>query len=197
MAPEAAPERIRAVVAEVFAGEEFNSRPANGILEFLVRWLNEILLWLGSLHAVSPALYWLLLIGCLALLAGLVAHIVWTVRSVFVFKEAVLRTADHRERIRLSREFAADADRLSAAGQFTEAIRCLFLSLVYRFDESGRIGFRKGFTNREYLHLFEKEHGMREDLEFFVVTLDEYWYGQRPADRDQFDRCRRLFDKWS
>ena len=50
-------------------------------------------------------------------------------------------------------------------------------------------------TNREYLQLLGEDLPVRGQLAVFVDTLDEHWYGQRPADRSQFERCEALYDR--
>jgi hypothetical protein len=134
-----------------------------------------------------------LLVSLVLLLALLVGHIAWTVRRMF---SAGARAAANEEekRARLSRTYWEEAQRQAAQGEYTEAIRYLFLSLVYRFDERGRVSFQKAYTNREYLTLFADRPPVHADLKVFVDTLDDYWYGQRPTGSQQYEACRALYD---
>jgi hypothetical protein len=99
------------------------------------------------------------------------------------------------ERARLSQACRQEACDRAAAGDFTEAIRFLFLSLVYRFDEEGRVLFQQAYTNREYPGLFDDRPQVNQDLRVFVDVLDANWYGQQPTDRRRYEECLALYDR--
>jgi hypothetical protein len=180
---------------EIFTRPEF-APPEPAAWE---RWIKELLTsfaaWLAGLHGRSPALFWVLLVGCVVLLLLLLTHIIWTLHRVWYASARPLRESAAKERRRLSQRFRAEADLHAAAGDYTEAIRCLFLALVYRFDESGRIDFRSAYTNREYLALCAGRPDVQAGLREFVDTLDENWYGQHPSAPGQFERSRALYDE--
>ena len=186
---------IRRRLEEVFAGPEFSASGLNW-----ERWLADLFVrffgWLGGLRAASPVLFWVILLGCCALLVLLVGHITWTVRRVFAARPRrrgeEAEAADRRQRLSLA--YREEARRAADGGEFTEAIRFLFLSLVYRFDESGRVNFRRAYTNREYLALFADRPEVGSGLAVFVDTLDDYWYAQRPTDRGRYETCLALYE---
>src|SRR5439155_22300924 len=99
------------------------------------------------------------------------------------------------KRGRLSLAYHEEARRRARQREFTEAIRFLFLSLVYRFDESGRIGFQRAATNREYLALFAERPRVQAELKVFVDTLDDHWYGQQPTNERQYESCLALYEQ--
>jgi hypothetical protein len=192
VAPSPPPEQIRRQVDDIFARPEF--APAAREPGWLLRHLAELFRWLGSLHNESAVLFWLILIGCLALLALLVGHIIYTLWRAFSYDAGGRRGArEAARRLRLSADLHAEALRRAEQGDYTEAVRHLFLSLVHRFDEAGRATLRKAATNHEYLDLLDPQLPVREELAVFVEALDEHWYGQRPADRPQFDHCLALY----
>lgn len=191
-----APDQIRRTAEEVFSRPEFD--PNAGTPNWLVRALAEVFRWLGSLFTVNPVLFWVLLVGCILILVLMVAYAIASLGWGFDFGSAAAKrraAAAAAERRRRSAEFRAEATTAAGRGDFTEAIRCLFLSLVHRLDEQGRIGFQKARTNREYLGLLEAEPSVRRELTVFVDTLDDHWYGQRPAARDRFDDCQIRYDR--
>ena len=151
------PEGIRRAADGVFQRPEFGEFRGRQPTSWFVRQVREFFAWLGSLHAISPGLFWLLLIGCLVALVALIAVIVFQVLSVFSMagRRAGNAAARDARRLHLSGGYRDEADRRAAAGDYTEAIRHLFLSLVYRFDERGRVSFQKAYTNREYLDLLD------------------------------------------
>jgi hypothetical protein len=193
--PGAAPARpgegeVRDELERIFDRPEFRRRPL-----FNWEWLERLLAWLASLHSEQPALFWLILIGCLVLLALLLGHIVWTVWSAFSWRPRLGDDAPAAaERRRESARLGAAAEERARAGDFTEAIRLLFLSLLYAFDESGRLRLQPSLTNREYLGLFEGRPAVRRELGVFVDVLDANWYGQRPTSGAQYEECRTLYD---
>lgn len=185
------PAAVRDAATEVFARPEFRpGGPPPDWLVLLVRPLAEFFAWLGTLYTGAPLLFWVLLVGCVLALVGMVALITYQVRAAFAGGGGRAAAA-RAERVRRSAEYRAEADRRAAAGDYTEAVRFLFLSLVYRLDERGRVGFRTAYTNREYLALV----GDRAELRVMVDVLDDHWYGQTPCGRDRYDACRAVYDR--
>lgn len=195
-APQPAEDVIRDKLHEVLSRPEFSSPTRPAWLEWLIQRLLEFLSCLSSLRTTSPGLFWLLLTGTLLMLAVLLGNIFWTVRRA-VYRRGRLgreETAEER-RGRLSQSYEAEARRRAAAADFTEAIRYLFLALVYRFDEKGRVSFQQACTNREYLDLFADRPSIHGRLRVFVDTLDDYWYGQQPTDSWQYEDCLVLYQE--
>lgn len=194
--PDDSPDQIRRVVAEVYARPEFGPERAEQPTNWFYELIHAFFTWLASLHAAAPFLFWVILVGCLLLLLGLIVYVGWTTRHVFGMSRRVAaerKAAQLRQRLSLG--YWAEAQARAAAGEFTEAIRYLFLSLVYRFDEEGRISFQQAYTNHEYLGLFTDRPAVREPLNVFVTTLDDFWYGQRSTDRGHYDQCLTLYQQ--
>lgn len=185
---------VRETRAEVFNRPEFKSGAVKD--NWLLRILRDFFGWLNSLYDTARWLFWLLLISCLVLLALIVFHIVYSVRKAFGSN----RTRDdksggHAARILLSTGYRQEADRRAAAGDYTEAVRFLFLSLVCRFDEQGRVSLHKAYTNREYLRLLGDQTPARAALRVLVDTLDDHWYGQRVCERQQYEECLAIYER--
>jgi hypothetical protein len=192
-APHPDGEAIHQHLQRVLSRPEF--RPGSD-LSWLPRALAGVFAWLGSLYGTAPVLFWLLLIGCVLLLGLVVFHLGWTIRRMLAVAPAEgagARTA--AERARLSQAYRQEALERAGHGEFTEAIRFLFLSLVYRFDEEGRLLFQQACTNREYLALFADRPQVDQDLRVFVDVLDANWYGQRPTERQRYEECLALYDR--
>jgi hypothetical protein len=98
------------------------------------------------------------------------------------------------QRAWLSENYRAQAEYLAETGDYIEAIRFLFLALVYRFDESGKVSFHKEYTNREYLDLLDDRRNVR-DLKRIVDILDDHWYGQQPCGRKEYEDCLRVYER--
>ncbi len=189
------PELVREKAAGVFERPEFqSSAPSQG--NWFSRQLIAFFRWLGSLHENSPPLFWLILIGCIVALVAIIVLIVFQIRSVFATQDRANPTGTpDKERVRRSAGFRQEATRRAALGDYTEAVRFLFLSLVYLYDERGRVSFQKEYTNREYLDLLGGRLPIRAALQVLVDTLDDHWYGQRPCLRDQYVTCTAVYDR--
>jgi hypothetical protein len=162
--------------------------------DVLGRLLRGFLEWLGSLRDRSPFAYWLLLVLGGALVGLLVFFVARRVRRVFTVGEGRgSPPADEQRRRQLSRAWRDEAGRRAERGEFTEAVRCLFLSLVHRLDETGQVLFRQSHTNREYLRLFDDRPALASSLREFVDVLDDHWYGQRPTDEPLYRHCLGLY----
>lgn len=190
--PEPSEATIRQKLVEILARPEFSPDPRQDWLGALVQ---GFFAWLAGLHESNVVLFWLILVGCVVLLLILVGHVGWTVSRVFSAggQRPDPETAEAK-RQRLSLAHWEEALRRAQQREFTEAIRFLFLSLVYRFDESGRVGFQQAATNREYLASLADRPRVQADLKVFVDTLDDHWYGQHPTEERQYQSCLALYE---
>jgi hypothetical protein len=185
-----APEQIHHELDRVFARPEFSQTIPNLVLRLL-----QFIAWLGSLADDQPALFWLILIGCVVLLVLLVGHLTWTLWRAFSYRAPARQGAlDEQQRRRLAERYRAEAEERARAGEYTEAIRLLFLSLVHAFDESGRLLFRPALTNQEYLQFFADRPAVAERLRVLVDVLDANWYGQHPTDEARYGECLALYE---
>jgi uncharacterized protein DUF4129 len=81
----------------------------------------------------------------------------------------------------------------SAAGDYREALRYLFLSTLLALRERGALELRPSTTNREYITALRAESGDRTSwaaLSDLVDTFDRVWYGHAPISAAQYERCR-------
>lgn len=183
---------IRRKAAEVFDRPEFN--PDTSWMDF-GKWLAQFFGWLANLGATAPFIYWSLLIACVVAFILLLAYIVRTLVKSASISAMGLAGASRAERMRRSAAHFSQAGECAKTGDYTEAIRHLFLALVFRFDEAGRVVLRPGATNREYLHLLNDNLPERRELGSFVDFLDEFWYAQRPTDRMQYERSLSVYQR--
>jgi hypothetical protein len=191
-------DEIRHQLHDILARPEYSIKPRENLLLRLLETIGDALGWLYGLRHENPALFWVLIVGCTTLLLLVAAHLVWTLRRILFARAGSPGSAETEEkRQRLSQACWEEAGRRATKRDFTEAIRFLFLALVYRFDESGRVLFQQAATNREYLALFADRPQLQAQLKVFVDTLDEYWYGQHPTQEQQYQDCLALYGRVS
>ncbi|MFO0809515.1 MAG: DUF4129 domain-containing protein [Gemmataceae bacterium] len=187
------PDQVRRAVDEVFKRPEFGEQVNWWLIA--LKPLIAFFRWLGTLSSVDPILFWVIFIGSLLLLVLMILLIVFQLRSAFATSSRRPGAkAAAAERARRSAECRALATDCAARGDYTEAVRQLFLSLVYLYDEKGRINFRQAYTNREYLGLLDDQRDARAGLQLFVDALDDHWYGQSPTDRSLYEACRVRYE---
>jgi hypothetical protein len=188
------PGAIRETRDAVFQRPEFRDTSSRD--NWLLRTLREFFQWLGTLHEASPVLFAILVTVCIVLLVMLVVHIVRQVARAFaIVRKAAPDEAERARRRILSETCHEEAMRFAAEQEFTEAIRHLFLALVYRFDERGRVSLHKAYTNREYLDLLDDRTPARDAMRTMVDLLDIHWYGQSRCDAEQYRACLRDYER--
>ena len=183
---------IRRKAAEVFDRAEF--KPDDSWITF-GKWLGQFFGWLGRLGSTAPFVFWGLLIACIIIFVMLLVHIIRTMVRSGSLNVGGLGGASRTERLRRSAAHFSQAGDCANAGDYTEAIRHLFLSLVFRFDEAGRMVLRPGATNREYLRLLNDKLPERREIGGLVDFLDDYWYAKRASDKAQYDRSLDVYER--
>src|SRR5262249_50318099 len=161
----------------VYARPEFQPPPPSDLL-WLAEAIARLFAWLGNLPDTNPVLAWILITVCIFLLVLLLGHIIWTIWAVFSVDHRPRSQAALAEQRRQSERYRQEALAEAGEGRYTAAIRLLFLSLVYAFEERGTLLFRPALTNREYLAVVGNRPALRRGLAVFVQLLDDNWYGE-------------------
>lgn len=187
-------DRIRDELREIYERDEFKREKREP--SALERGLQQIFRWFGSLHGSAPLVFWLLIVVIILLLVLLFSYLGVVIRrSVYVRRDSAEDSQHDARRRQLSAGLRAEADEHARTGDYTAAVRCLFLSLVYAFDESGRLHFEPSLTNREYLHGLLRRPEQETALRVFVDVLDDNWYGQHSTTAEQYQKCLALYEK--
>lgn len=178
----------------------------------LPEWLDRLADWLGSLFGRggdrdaaerSPSFGvpgWLLLAMPAAILVAAL---------VFVGR-AMLRTAQEKK---VDREEEASplfgpgaapgemspalywqrAQELADRRDYKGAIRQLLLAAMSTLERRGLVRFRKGLTNRDYLHAARGPS--RASLDVVVRQFEHVYFGRREATSEGYSECRRQMEK--
>lgn len=117
----------------------------------------------------------------------------------FQFKRSLSRKAkamlEEDEPERTLDEWLAMADRLAAEGKHREAVRCLYLACLLKFDEHNVARFDRGQTNWEHLARIESSPARPSELDFRTPTqaFDRIWYGRRTEGEPDVQRFRTIY----
>lgn len=116
---------------------------------------------------------------------GVLVFLIWAVRQFSwklnkkakKIKAGGLLEEDEPERT--ADEWLVQADNLELLGRFREAVRCLYLACLVRFDEAGVARFIRSQTNWEHLYRIEASPKRPAGLDFRDATksFDIIWYG--------------------
>lgn len=129
------------------------------------------------------------------LLATALIAFAWFAIRYFTYSSRLRRKAtailEDDEPERTLDEWLAMASQLEAEGKYREAVRCLYLACLMRFDESGVARFVRGETNWEHLHRIRASRHLPVGLDFTEPTraFDHIWYGYKvrgPIDVENF-----------
>ncbi|MCA9049596.1 MAG: DUF4129 domain-containing protein [Planctomycetaceae bacterium] len=79
------------------------------------------------------------------------------------------------------------------AGNYRMAIRELLIGSMSWIERAGRIRFRRGLTNRDYIRSVWREENRREAFVTTAVEFERVFFGRRTATEEMFDRCLQAF----
>lgn len=196
----------------ILSQPEFQWKPE--IPNPLTEWINQIVLrffdWLnhlsgGSSFTLDGPLGLLLKLGlpfiAILLLGLLVLYIITSLRRSFSVAESansILQPGDDL----LDAEQALEKGDISAqAGDYRNALRYHYLSVLLTLDERGFLRFDKTRTNREYINTLKSRRAesvsrteiqqITELLISIVETFEEVWYGFHAVDQDSYQSFRQ------
>ncbi len=140
--------------------------------------------WLGGLGQIIYYLAWVIIIAAIAL----VLFFVFRHFQVGGKKRRVGGILEEDDPERTADEWLEQANALEADGRFREAIRCLYLACLMRFDDANIARFIWHETNWEHLYRFEASPKRPEGLGFREPTqqFDLVWYGKDVATREEY-----------
>lgn len=144
---------------------------------------------LGALGAFLEFLF----IGVIILVIG--GFLYFAVRH-FHWQRKLKRRAgallEEDEPVRTADEWLALAEGLTKQGRYREAVRCLYLACLLRFDEAEIARFVRSETNWEHLARIQSSPFRPPDLDFLPATqsFDRVWYGFQVRGLEDVDQFR-------
>jgi hypothetical protein len=82
------------------------------------------------------------------------------------------------------------------SGDYREAIRYLYLSLLLKLNENNHIRISKSKTNRQYLNELRTNNiSIYDNTLEFTNAFNYYWYGQKDPLKEEFDNWYITYNK--
>ncbi|MCH8979935.1 MAG: DUF4129 domain-containing protein [Armatimonadetes bacterium] len=179
----------------------------------LVQWLSDVLGWLfpsglrGGSGVAGPRLTGLQVIAWMLIFGVIAVVLVFVIKNFAGIgrKRRVGRLLEEDEPERTSDQWLEQADRLEGEDRLREAVRCLYLACLVRFDDGRIARFRRHETNWEHLYRIEANPDLPAGIDFRRPTqrFDKIWYGHEikgTADVQEFREvykqiCEALLSK--
>lgn len=147
----------------------------------------------------APTIFgsWLIYLMWTLLAIVLIGFIAFAI-SRFAWRKKLGRKAallDDDEPERTLDEWLTLANELEAEGRYREAVRCLYLACLLKFDEKLVARFDRGETNWEHLSRIEASTRRPASIDFRPPTqaFDRVWYGHLVEGRTDVDRFRAWY----
>ena len=184
----------RARADAILRGSEFSRVRQQGYLEqklaLLRLWLDRLLMGAAILVPHSPwvglALEW----GALALAAaGLIAWAFRVGRQQRVALAPIPESAGWQQE---SDNWAERARLAAAAGDWREAVHCLYWAAIVMLEGQRLWRANRARTPREYVRLLEPGSPKRTALTGLTTVFERIWYGLRPAAEQDYRQAESL-----
>lgn len=131
------------------------------------------------------------------LLVLVVLLFVWWISRRLIVVGRVKASDKHlEENQQKNSQWGMMAEKAAARGEYREAMRCLFQSILENLDEQGVINRLENKTNLEYLD--EVERHLPQYAPVFtdlVRQFDRAWYGLTPIDSAQYKQFHHVASK--
>jgi len=137
--------------------------------------------------------------GLIILLAALVIGFLIYAITRFNYQKNLARKAsallEEDEPERTADEWLELADGLTRQGRYREAVRCLYLACLLRFDEAGICRFERSHTNWEHLARFRSSTKRPAQFDFTTQTraFDLIWYGKQVRGIEDVEQFRAWY----
>ncbi len=181
-------------VREIVVSEDF-ARQLGDYLKKILDFLRRVAGGLARLSVDQPVVFWLIMVALVAVLGLILWHLAYSLGLLFRASPASpAGRAEQRARVLRFKELWSEARLLAERGDYSGAIRHLFLALLARAHDS-RVRLPAGWTNGEIVAYVSRQRGLRrvaDPLGAFVGTFDRIWYGQQTAKESDYTRCEEL-----
>lgn len=188
----------RARLDEVFHAKEFQDLgeakdPA--WLVFLMDLLKRVLEWFDRQHGSAKGSgEWMEYVFYGVILGGALLMVFLIIRSFgpvgLRFRDLKIKSGQERKASGMDWQALREESRgKGEKGQYRQAIRLFFISVLMEGHERGWWVYRREATNREHLISVEGSSSMREALGKMIQVYENAWYGHESLGREAFLQC--------
>lgn len=131
---------------------------------------------------------------------ALISFFIWAILQIGKRSQRLRRTTnaglfDENEPARTADEWLVKSDELAALGKYREAVRCLYIASLVRFDEANVARLIRHETNWEHLRRIETSARLPFGIDFRTATqmFDSIWYGFKSNGISDVDDFRRIY----
>ncbi|MBV8194204.1 MAG: DUF4129 domain-containing protein [Candidatus Dormibacteraeota bacterium] len=172
--------------APVFAG--LDRQPPPSLLDQIGQWLGSLLQRVGGALGTGGSI----LVGAVLALA-LIAIAWWRLRGIVAGRAARMAMEPAGDTDDPGREWTL-AGRAAARGEYREAIRRAFRSVLLEVARRGRLPVDPAWTTRELLAAARGDASLVALLAPAAAAFDRAWYSGRPVGLEEWDQARSRFE---
>jgi hypothetical protein len=193
--PDLSDPAVHKLTAEILARPEYaRATGRDPILVRLLTWLLDKLGKIEVLRVEAPVLYWTIMAVIALVLAGIIAHLIWTLWVALSAPEPATERWEALSR----RDLAREAEALAADGRYLEAAHRLMLASFRALAERSVIELRPDLPNR-WIRTALLRSSLAESLALEIGALIEQterlWFGDRQNDPGIYARWRATFER--
>lgn len=89
--------------------------------------------------------------------------------------------------------YESRAEQYAREGNYRAAIRELLLGAMSWIERSGKIRYRRGLTNRDYVRAVWRNRPTRDAFALVAVEFERVYFGRRDATEQRFTKCLITF----
>jgi hypothetical protein len=179
--------RVRAELGRVLASEELRAgaAPRGAATVLTAAWLR-----LQAFIARQPAAVTrVVVVACLLVLLLVGAQVAWSLWSVMRGDRRRAGLGPEPEDRRSPDEARADAVEAAAAGDYSGAVRLLYLAALSALQRAGVCDVAAGTADWTVVARCRSAPGVEAPLRGLVSRFQESKFGGRPLGREQYDEC--------
>ena len=195
-------ESVRAAVRNVLSQPEFRHIHADPAAES--NWwkekIDDFFSWIRTWAWGLPGwLLWLLIIWMLLTLVAILVHFVYTISQQFGGGRRVWRTDQRTGRVYNFNRLDLDMVRRAAqqhieAGNWTMAVRLLYMAAILWLDQRGLVAFREHKTNHDYIRELAPHATVQQEFRTLTSAFDGIVYGGHVPTAEMCQQMKSTFE---
>jgi hypothetical protein len=160
------------------------------------RWMQIVMDWVrqfATLRLRSPLVYWLVIVGALAIAAALIINLVQSLSAALRAPEPAARPAAGKA---APPDLAAQAEALASSGRYLEAAHSLMIACFRAMAERSLIELRPDRSNRwirAALYRSSLGAGVAGEFDSLIAATEQRWFGGRDDDPEIYLQWKSAF----